>query len=233
MLDAIGIIFAATAIGVSLVAVAGTMVRQPQRLALAAAAGAWIGVAAAIAGSGALARLPVLLATFALPLAAAAALTLLSGPARAFLLAMPMPLLAGLNLFRVGGVLFVVLASAGRLSGPFPYFAGWGDVMTGALAIPVALLAARGSPNADRLVAAWNAFGTLDLVVAVMLGVASREGSPLQLIHAGVGSAAMTALPWALVPTVLVPFFLVLHASIFAQLRARMPGNATRPLMAA
>lgn len=235
MLDAFGTILATTAIAVSLVAVCGSAALRPAgRLSLATAVGVWVGLTVAIAGSGGLARLPVLLAVFALPLAAALALALFSPAARAFWLGLPLPLLIGLNLFRVGGVLFVLLAAAGRLAGPFPYSAGWGDFITGALAIPIALLAARRSANDAGLIAAWNAFGTLDLIVAVALGIASRPGSPLQLIHAGVGSTVMTSLPWALVPAVLVPFFLAVHAAIFAQLRARRSGNAAaRPMAAA
>jgi hypothetical protein len=47
----------------------------------------------------------------------------------------------------------------------------------------------------DRAFAAWNMFGMLDLVVAVTFGLISRNGSPMQLIHAGVGTAAMQTLP--------------------------------------
>ena len=72
------------------------------------------------------------------------------------------------------------------------------------------------SGHRDRLIVAWNAFGALDLVVAVTLGIMSRNGSPLQLIHAGVGTTAMTTLPWSSVPSVLVPFFLIAHAVVFA-----------------
>ncbi|HVH74560.1 MAG TPA: hypothetical protein VM755_06555 [Stellaceae bacterium] len=220
MLDALGTILATTAIAVGLVAFfTAAPLRMSWRLGLAAGAGVWIGVAAAIAGSGALERLPILLAVFTLPLAAAAGVTLISAAARAFLLALPLPLLIGLNLFRVGGLLFVLLATVGRLAGPFPYFAGLGDFATGLFAIPVALLAARGPADGRRRIATWNAFGTLDLVLAIALGITSRPGSALQLIHAGVGSAAMTSLPWALVPTVLVPFFLLVHAIVFARLR--------------
>src|SRR5215471_56624 len=53
----------------------------------------------------------------------------------------------------------------------------------------------------------------------------SRNGSSLQLIHAGVGTAAMTTLPWSLAPSVLVPFFLIAHAIVFAQLRANFSEN--------
>jgi hypothetical protein len=61
----------------------------------------------------------------------------------------------------------------------------------------------------------------LDLILAVTLGVLSRNGSPVQLIHAGVGSAALAQLPWSLIPSLLVPYFLVSHGLVFAQLRAR------------
>ena len=62
-------------------------------------------------------------------------------------------------------------------------------MITGALAIPLALSIARSKEPSVRTIAAWNAFGTLDLVVAVGLGITSAAGSPLQLIHAGVGCA--------------------------------------------
>src|ERR1700746_4014732 len=67
----------------------------------------------------------------------------------------------------------------------------------------------------------------LDLIVAVTLGLISRNGSPLQLIHAGVGTAAIQTLPWAFVPTVLVPFFLFAHGIIFARRTHGPPTRAT------
>jgi hypothetical protein len=206
MLDVIGTILATTAIAAALTAVASTLPIQLRgRLALAVLAGVWVGLAAAVAGAGGFTNPATVLIMFAIP----------------------MPLLIGLNLIRVGGVLFVLLAAAGRLAGPFPHVAGWGDFVTGALAMPVARLAMAKSSQRDRLIVAWNAFGALDLVVAVTLGIMSRNGSPLQLIHAGVGTEAMTTLPWSLVPSVLVPFFLIAHAIVFAQLRARILAKTT------
>ena len=94
-------------------------------------------------------------------------------------------------------------------------------MITGLLAIGVKGLASAGPTAASTgKIWLWNAFGTLDLVAAVFLGVTSANGSPLQLIHAGPGSAAVTLLPWALIPAVLVPFYLITHGMIFAQLRA-------------
>jgi len=43
------------------------------------------------------------------------------------------------------GVLFLVLAVQGRLAGPFPFLAGWGDIITGVFA--VLLLSAAADEN--------------------------------------------------------------------------------------
>lgn len=225
MLDLVGTVFTTTAIAVILISVASTLpLRLGQRIGLAVITGGWLGVATATAAAGAFADPArgaiAVLALFALPLAATATLALLFPAVRQVLLALPAPLLVGLNVVRVGGVLFLLLAGAGRLAGPFPYLAGWGDIITGALALPVAWVAAR-KPGDRRLIAAWNAFGALDLIVAVALGITSRNGSPVQLIHAGVGTLAMTQLPWSTVPTFLVPYFLISHGVVFAQLGTR------------
>jgi hypothetical protein len=159
---------------------------------------------------------------FAAPLLAAAALWLGSQRFRAGLMAIPTELLIGLNALRLLGVLFLALAAVGRLSGPFPYSAGLGDIITGLIAIPLALRLARGEPAP---IAAWNAFGALDLFAAVGFGLASGQG-PLQRLHVGVGSQAMQALPFSLVPTVLVPFYLIAHAVVAAQRMARRKARA-------
>jgi len=116
------------------------------------------------------------------------------------------------------GVFMLIAGVTGGMSGPFPYVAGIGDIITGLFALPVARLAAR-DPR-DIRVLEWNIFGALDLIVAVSLGTMSANGSPLQIIHAGVGSTAMTTLPWALIPLVLVPTYLIGHALVFAHVRA-------------
>jgi hypothetical protein len=120
------------------------------------------------------------------------------------------------------GVFFLLLAAQGAVGGPFPYSAGWGDIITG-LAAPVVLVALRqsrnGPPFAARL---WNWFGALDLIMAVGLGAASGDGSPLQVFHTGIaGPLPVQSLPWSLIPTVLVPMYLILHAILHVQLRGR------------
>lgn len=224
MLDVFGHAAGMTAIFVDLVAIVSVVPMTPRRRLIAAGAtGAWVGLATALSAAGALAYspgqpVPLVGVFFATPPVAATALWLGSAKFRAALLSIPMPLLIGLNALRVIGVLFLALTAVGRLSGPFPYSAGLGDIITGVIAIPLALRVARGEPAS---IALWNAFGALDLFAAVGLGLTSAEGSPLQILNVGVGSQAMQSLPFSLVPTILVPFYLITHAVVAAQLMSR------------
>lgn len=193
-------------------------IRLGSRLAIGAGVGAWIGLVLTLTYSGAVKSSPFLVpALFSLPLAAAAVAALFA-EVRPAMMAIPVQLIVALNTWRVLGVFMVLAAAAGTMSGPFPYSAGIGDIITGIFAIPVARIAAR-NPR-DLRVLEWNIFGALDLIAAVFLGITSTDGGPLQLIHVGVGSSEMTTLPWALIPLVLVPTYLVGHALVFAHVRA-------------
>ena len=139
-----------------------------------------------------------------------------------------MEVMIGLNAMRVFGAFFLLLAAADRLSGPFPYFAGWGDVITGLAAIGLAMQVARGSANPTTILR-WNVFGALDLITAVTLGTLSSQGFVGQVFDGDPGSTAVQHMPWLLIPTVLVPLYLIMHGIIFAQLRQRraVPISAT------
>src|SRR5262245_11329790 len=137
MLDFIGTIGITAAAVVTITTVLSALrVDARTRIGVAVLLGAWIGVAVALGANGSLAfngasPVPLVGVLFAAPLTAAALLAVLVPAARAALLALPLPLLIGLNVWRVLGGLFVLLAIDGRLGGPFPQFAGWGDVVTG------------------------------------------------------------------------------------------------------
>jgi len=193
-------------------------IRPGSRLALGAGIGSWIALVVALTGSGVVAGKPfVLPLLFVLPLVAAG-FAATSATVRSAMMASPASLIIALNAMRVLGVFMLLAALAGTMSGPFPYSASIGDIITGLFALPIARLAAQ-NPR-DVRVLEWNIFGALDLIAAVTLGILSANGSPLQLIHAGVGATAMTTLPWALIPLVLVPTFLMGHALVFAHVRA-------------
>ena len=222
MLDFIGTIATAALMVLVVNAVIIFMnIPRGAKVTLAGMIGVWIGLAAAAAATGmiTIARpFPVIGIFVAFPLAAAAVAATFPA-ARAAMLSVPMPLMIWLNIGRILAVLFFLLASEGRLSGPFPFFAGWGDIITGVAAILVSRLALAGEARHATAIAAWNLFGTADLVNAIFLGVTSAPGSPLQLFDAGAGSEAMQQLPWSFIPTVLVPFYLIMHGIVWAQLR--------------
>jgi hypothetical protein len=226
MLDLAGSIVGMIAIGINLVALTSVLPGSlATRLSLGAIVGGWVGLAAGLGAAGKLAFIPghpvpLVGVLFALPLLIVGALALSYPKVRSAFLAIPTHLLIGINALRVLGVLFLFLAAAGRLSGPFPFFAGWGDIITGVFAIPLAMRVARSQKLQSSAITRWNIFGALDLFVAAGLGITSAAGSPLQLIQGGVGSQAMQYLPFCLVPTVLVPFYLITHAIIAAQLAA-------------
>jgi hypothetical protein len=224
MLDFIGMVVTAALMVLVVNALVTFMeISRGAKLTLATLIGLWIGLAAAAAGAGMLTiskPVPVLGLFVAAPLLAAVVATAWPD-ARDAMLSVPMPIMIGLNIVRAFAVLFLVLAAEGRLSGPFPYSAAWGDIITGVLAVPVLWLAKAGGTRHAAAIAAWNLFGTADLVLAITFGITSAEGSPLQLFAAP-GSEAMQHAPWSFVPTVLVPIWLILHAIIGVQLVRRV-----------
>lgn len=140
--------------------------------------------------------------------------------------AIPLSLLVGVNVIRTFGVAFLILYGTGRLPAPFAPVAGWGDILVGLAALPVAWLVHRKGAGAHATVLIWNTLGLLDLVAAVGLGVASAPG-PLHLLDTEPDADLMTTLPWLLVPGFLVPLLASTHLAVFYRLagagRRRVP----------
>ena len=196
-------------------------VSRQTKIVMAALLGLWVGIATAgsAAGWAVMARpFPIMGLFVAAPLTAAIVAT--AWPrARQAMLGLSLPLLVGLNVGRVFAVLFLLVAAEGRMSGPFPHSAGWGDIISGVVALPLIWLARDPARN-KAVLHLWNAFGMLDLIAAIGLGVMSAVGSRLQ-VFPGPGSEAMQHLPWSFVPTVLVPLWMILHVIIWVKLRRR------------
>lgn len=76
--------------------------------------------------------------------------------------------LVGVQVYRVAGSVFLMshFWFDGYISREFAINAGWGDVLTGVLAFPVALAAWRRIRFWQILVVAWCILGTSDLIVA-------------------------------------------------------------------
>jgi hypothetical protein len=204
------------------------------KLAAVATAAVWvvaIVVAAAVGGfrPGLLGPIPMPVLAFTVLVLGLLLAWLAWRPFRHALLAIPLAALVGINGLRIGGVFFLLLFAERRLSAPFATSAGWGDIMTGIAAIPIAAIAASHRNVSRRVLTAWNAFGALDLVVAITLAFISAPGTPYRVFTEGPGTAVMTTLPWILVATVLVPLYLLTHFTIATQLRLSRYANVARP----
>ncbi len=135
--------------------------------------------------------------------------------------AMPATWLIALQVYRVLGSVFLIGWARGVVPGVFALPAGIGDVMTGLLALPVAISLAAGTIEARKAAVAWNIFGLLDFTVAVSIGLMISPG-PLQLIVPSISNATTGGLyPNVMIPAFAVPSSILLHALSLRQLRRR------------
>ena len=116
------------------------------------------------------------------------------------LASIPLPALISVHAIRIVGFLFLLLLAAGRISAPFASSAGWGDIIAGATAVPVAWALSTRGAGIRWLVLLWNSVGLLDLLAALTLGhdLGPRLAAAAVFRSAGLhgdGHAAMGAHP--------------------------------------
>jgi len=206
------------------------------RLCVATVLTVWFATVAFLGASGALnplsgAGTPVLGLAVMLPLAVLCFAFLGYAPTRDAISRVPLAVLIAVNIPRVEGMGFLLLYGAHRLPAPFALAAGWGDIVVGVTALPLAWFAARYPARAKPWAIAWNLLGFADLMVAISLGAMSAPG-PIRVFTDPPGSGIMTTLPWILIPGFLVPCWEALHVAIFSRLLARQP-HASAALAAA
>jgi hypothetical protein len=95
--------------------------------------------------------------------------------------------------------------------------AGIGDILTGLIAVPVAISLGSGSRESRRAAIAWNIFGLLDFAIALPIGTAIT----LRLIETGVASVTGGLYPAVMIPAFGVPTWIILHALSLRQLSRR------------
>jgi len=132
------------------------------------------------------------------------------GSVTAFVDAVPQAGLVGVQVFRAAGGVFLVLWKIGEMPGEFALPVGVGDVLTGALALPVAWACARRMPGHVVALVAWNLFGMADHLMAIGLGMATSPG-PLQQLALDQPNLLIGRYPLVLIPTFIVPLSLTLH----------------------
>ena len=186
------------------------------RTATAAVTGgiAWIALALTLGVSGVLVTSrPPAPQILILSLTAAAIWITSRGELRTLVDAIPIRALVAMHTVRFIGFVFLAMSAQGALSPTFANPAGWGDVAVAASALGLVALGAPATRLRRGLYLSWNAFATLDLVVAV--------GSATLVALSGdvLGIAPLLRAPMVLVPTFLVPLLFASHVIIFRRLR--------------
>src|SRR5260370_39723006 len=121
---------------------------------------------------------------------------------RQFALTLNPRFLTSAQAWRIIGFTFLLLEARGILPAVFALPAGYGDMAIGATAGFVAWKLA--DPAHRNSFILWQVLGIADLIMAVSLGTTARLLDP----H-GASTVAMTVLPLSIVPTFLVPLFVM------------------------
>lgn len=124
--------------------------------------------------------------------------------------AVPQHWIVALQLNRALGAIFLVLHASDQLPGLFAWPAGVGDSAVGLLAPVVALAYLSNPQRHSGSVTMWNLFGIADLVVAVGTGLLTSP-SPFQVFALDHPNELISIFPLVLVPTFLVPLWVLLH----------------------
>src|SRR5260370_8197348 len=116
----------------------------------------------------------------------------------------------------MGGGIFVGRWADGRLPWQFALPAGIGDVMTGCLAVVVAVLLAQKAPGALRAAYGWCLFGIADLVVAVTMGAMTSPG-PAPLLALDPPNLLISSYPPPMFPPFPIPPTPLLHILLLSR----------------
>jgi hypothetical protein len=128
---------------------------------------------------------------------------------RNYLLTLDLRLVLTAQLWRVIGIAFLFALAFDQLPAGFAVPAGIGDLATGTAALAVVLSLGNGSLTRGRLYA-FTALGVGDFLVANATGLSLEPPT-------------LTAWPLAIFPTLMIPFFAVLH--LVAVLQSRHDWN--------
>jgi hypothetical protein len=181
----------------------------------------WLAIIWSAAISGAFkpgaAAIPLVPIATLLPPALALPILLRSRRVGEVLDAMPASWMVALQVLRVNGFAFLIGWAYGTVPGVFALPAGIGDILTGLLAVPIAISLGSGSRESRRAAIAWNIFGLLDFVIALAIAFAIA----FRLIETGVVSATGGLYPAVMIPAFGVPTFIIVHALSLRQVARR------------
>jgi hypothetical protein len=182
---------------------------------------AWFAVAVALAAAGvyhvAWDRLPTIEFGIVIPILIGALAIWRSSAVSRLIDAMPRHWIIALQVYRVEGLIFLILFASNLLPGVFALPAGVGDVTVGLLALRIGIRSAGHQPLLSRTVLLWNLFGIADLVAALTTGFLTSP-SPVQTFAFNHPNQLISMYPLVLIPTFLVPLAILLHIISLVQL---------------
>ena len=186
---------------------------------------AWITGTIVLSASGTLREHDILVPVMILLPVAVFALSIYRSPAiRATVLSLDTGVLVILHSWRVVGLGFLLLYAHDVLPGLFAWLAGAGDALAAVGGTLLGIRLLRGDTVSGRTLKAWNSFGLLDFVIAVIVGTALRSAG----LGGEINTDAMAALPLSLIPTLIVPAYVITHLIIYLQLHHKPgPGSHT------
>lgn len=179
----------------------------------------WVLAALALGISGILTRHPVRVAQ-AIGTALTLAQILVLSFSRSFRARAMNWSLRNLTLFQswriIPGALFLYYFYAlGRLPFSFAVIGGYGDILVGLIAIPMAPLGAADRPRLLKILLGFHIFGLADLLFVIRAGFMASLNDPNVM-------RPLTEMPLVLLPLILVPITLFAHFVAIAQLIARL-----------
>lgn len=131
-------------------------------------------------------------------------------PISELFMAIPQPLLIGIQTYRLVGYAFFEQYRLGLLPAAFAFPAGIGDMLVGGLAPIVAILSLSPLSARTGVIRYWNYIGIADLVIALSVGVLGFP-RPIQFVPMTPSTEAIALDPLVIVPLFAVPLAFLLH----------------------
>lgn len=138
--------------------------------------------------------------------------------------AVPISTLTLVQLYRIGGAVFIGLWAAGRLPAAFAVPAGFGDILVGVMAVRASFAARGGQSHQLAVVTSWNYSGIADFAVALAMGFMISPG-PLNFISSDHPNTLVSSYPLVMIPVFAVPLSLILHAAGLIKLGRMKQGS--------
>lgn len=159
------------------------------------------------------------------PIAAGALVPILIGflafqywqPFRQLIFRIPQHWLIALQIYRITGGVFLVVYAMDLIPGIFALTSGYGDLITGLLALPVAYFCYRQTQSANKVALGWNYLGLFELIILIPFGLLSSP-SPIQTLALDNPNLVTSTWPSVLAPTFHVPLGILLHIFSLAML---------------